>query len=492
MNLSSSPTTSVTRWVLPLLLAGLLANVVAWLTLGILPDEAYYWVWSERLQAGYFDHAPLIAWLIRPFTALFGANAPVIRLPSVLGWLVGVGLAFDLARRLYGPTAGWLAVLAWATLPIVQVGFHINTPDTPLVLFSWLTFYFAVRALADERPAWWYAAGASAGLCMLGKYPGLLVPVAVLGGLVFSAEGRRHLATRGPWLGAVLAAVIVSPMVIWNALHDWISFGFQFGHGVQARADAPLAMAGQFLAGQLAVALPWTWFAMAFAALPTRAHRTAGPAFWVLAAGFWLPLVVFGLAGLTAKSHPNWPVSAYVPGVVLLAGVLAHWIGRRAVVATIIGSVLFSYLLVNLIRFPHWVAALGVPLPPQRTQLSQAYGWEQVGEAVKARLTGREDCLVVGDRLQGTAMLALLIGDTRRVIVSNATRLNQFHLWQRENPPAVERLCLYVAQFEEDKAPPVTLHLPEQGNWRLDQVITHHNPDASVRKTALYVPVLSP
>src|SRR5690606_36310814 len=71
MNPPLPPTTSIARWVLPLVLVGLLANVVAWLTLGILPVEAYYWVWSERLQAGYFDHAPLIAWLIRPFTALF-------------------------------------------------------------------------------------------------------------------------------------------------------------------------------------------------------------------------------------------------------------------------------------------------------------------------------------------------------------------------------------------------------------------------------------
>lgn len=492
MNPPLPPTTSIARWVLPLVLVGLLANVVAWLTLGILPDEAYYWVWSERLQAGYFDHAPLIAWLIRPFTALFGDNALAIRLPSVLGWFVGAALAFDLARRLYGHAAGWLAVLAWTTLPIVQVGFHINTPDTPLVLFAWLTFYFAVRALTEARETWWLAAGASAGLCMLGKYPGLLVPVAVLMGLALSAPGRRQLATRWPWLGALLAAMIVLPMVIWNARHDWISFAFQFGHGVQAKVDAPLAMAGQFLAGQLAVALPWTWFAMAFAALPTRAHRAVGPAFWVLATGFWLPLLVFGLAGLTAKSHPNWPVTAYIPGVVLLAGFLARWAHRRVVVTAIIASVLFSCLLVNLIRFPHWIAALGVPLPPQRTQLSQAFGWEQVGEAVKARLAGRDDCLVLGDRLQGTAMLALLMGDARRVVVSNDTRLNQFHLWQREHSVPRERLCLYVAQFEDDETPPEELSLPEQGRWRLDQVLTHHNPDASVRRTALYVPAPSP
>src|SRR5215831_17500403 len=29
------------------------------------PDETYYWDWSRRLAAGYFDHPPAIAWLNR-------------------------------------------------------------------------------------------------------------------------------------------------------------------------------------------------------------------------------------------------------------------------------------------------------------------------------------------------------------------------------------------------------------------------------------------
>src|SRR6266498_4167697 len=27
-------------------------------------DEAYYWLWSLRPAGGYFDHPPLVAWLI--------------------------------------------------------------------------------------------------------------------------------------------------------------------------------------------------------------------------------------------------------------------------------------------------------------------------------------------------------------------------------------------------------------------------------------------
>ena len=31
---------------------------------GLTEDEAYYWTWAQRLDVGYFDHPPMIAWWI--------------------------------------------------------------------------------------------------------------------------------------------------------------------------------------------------------------------------------------------------------------------------------------------------------------------------------------------------------------------------------------------------------------------------------------------
>ena len=44
--------------------------LAAWLPL--VADEAYYWEWSRRLAGGYFDHPPVIAWLVAHGTAIFG------------------------------------------------------------------------------------------------------------------------------------------------------------------------------------------------------------------------------------------------------------------------------------------------------------------------------------------------------------------------------------------------------------------------------------
>src|SRR5690554_1089505 len=52
------------------------------------PDEAHYWVWSTRLQAGYFDNSPLVAFIIRFSTALFGQSEFGVRFPAALSFIL--------------------------------------------------------------------------------------------------------------------------------------------------------------------------------------------------------------------------------------------------------------------------------------------------------------------------------------------------------------------------------------------------------------------
>ena len=140
------------RWPLWLLGLALLSHLVSWFVIGPLQDEAYYWTWTQHLQLSYFDHPPMVAWMMVPFTALLGDQVWVLRLPMVLAWLVAAGLIHATARRLFASDrAGLYALLIWTSLPIVMGGFHIATPDTPLVLFTALTYFLYFRALNSGR-----------------------------------------------------------------------------------------------------------------------------------------------------------------------------------------------------------------------------------------------------------------------------------------------------------------------------------------------------
>ena len=60
--------------------------------LDLAPDEAHYWDWSRNLAWSYYSKGPLVAWLIRLSTELFGplclsltgSEMPAVRLPAVL------------------------------------------------------------------------------------------------------------------------------------------------------------------------------------------------------------------------------------------------------------------------------------------------------------------------------------------------------------------------------------------------------------------------
>ncbi|PKM44381.1 MAG: hypothetical protein CVV05_11580 [Gammaproteobacteria bacterium HGW-Gammaproteobacteria-1] len=498
-------------WLLLLLALTLAGNVLAWLGLGLLPDEAYYWVWSQRLELSYFDHPPLVAWLMRPFTDLFGDGAAVIRLPAVLSWLVGAVLAYDLARRAYGqPRAGGLAVLVWTTLPLVQAGFHIVTPDSALIIFTWCTYYLAWRAVEEHRPALWGLTGICAGLALLGKYPAVLILGGLFLALLMSRAGRRQLAGPWPWFGALLALVTFIPVLAWNWRHDWISFAFQLGHGVQRSVAAdPWTMLLMFVGGQMAVAMPWTFLAMAGASFGRGGPRAlSGYGRALFATGFWLPLLVFGAAGLTADSGPNWPETAYVPGTILLAGALNRWLypparargrARPLLLGLVVLAVLTGVLLVNLLRFPHWLQQVaGEDMTPKRTQLSQAYGWDQVDAELRRLLPEVEathprgaDCGIIVGNHASAGMVAWLLDAPQRVGVTMQARMSQYHLWARE-AAVPERLCLFIEKYDrEDRERddiPGRLSLPE-GEWRQLSVVEAKNPDLSLRWYVFYVPV---
>lgn len=504
LNLKDRFTAAFPYWLLLLIAVALAGNLLAAFAIGILPDEAYYWVWSQRPELSYFDHPPLIAWVESLTTLIFGNTLFAVRLPAMLSWLVGAVFAYRLAQGVFGGRAGAMALLVWSSLPIVQVGFHLATPDSTLIIFTWLAVWFAWRA-GNEGGAWlWLLTGLLAGLAMVGKYPGVLVVGSIFLALVTSHRGRVQLVSPWPWLAAVVALLAFSPVVIWNWQHDWLSFAFQFGHGVKSNISTDAwTLFLFFIGGQVFAAMPWTLFAMVYFSLSQFRNRKEGDEYSLalLAWGFWLPLIVFGLAGLTSKSGPNWPESAYVTGTVILAGGLNSWLSpaARALKGKIfLVSVLFLFgvVLVNFLRFPHWIQYLaGEGFTAKRTQLSQSYGWDKLRPELEKLLNdSAANCRILVDNQARAGMVAWLLKEPLRVTTTVGTRFSQYDVW-REEEGATADYCLYIDQydneFDERSDIPHEIELHE-GKFELVKVVTADNPDLSLRWFSVYKPAGSP
>ncbi|WP_375761460.1 ArnT family glycosyltransferase [Corallococcus exercitus] len=284
-------------------------------------DETYYWQWARHLAWGYFDHPPMVAWLI----AALGIRGTALL--CGLGTGVAVwGLALDVYRS---RDAAWRAVALWSAVPVGILSGVWATPDSPMLLFWALGLW----ALYREK---WVLAGLTCGLALLSKYPSVLLGLAFM---VAALRARRLPA--GAWLTAGLGLLCFLPVVLWNASHDWVGFKFQLNHGLGGSGG--WATFGEYVAGQFAMGGPVLFpLALVYAVRGPREQ-------FLLRMAAVIPLLFFGYAAAKTRGEANWPAAAYVAACIGVAGMrpvwqrAATWSGM-AVVLAVTSHLLFPVL----------------------------------------------------------------------------------------------------------------------------------------------------
>jgi len=287
----------------------------------LFPQEAYYWTWSRQLDWSYFDHPPLASYSIALTTALAGQTVFGIKLAAVawsVGWnVLWARLVLDMfgSRRL---AFYCVAVLNLCLLyQVMGVGI---APDGPL-LFGWVGTVWALwRVSSTGRAAWWFVAGLFAGVAMLGKYSAVLLLPVVLLYLLFSPTQRHWLRKPQPYLAMLIALLIFTPVILWNADHGWASFAFQGSKRVGAMDRFKPHFALVLLGTQLLLVTPYL-LGLSLSSLMRGAKGwwagTLDDRTRLLLLSAAVPLVLFTLVSLRSHAKPNWLAPAYWSLIIL-------------------------------------------------------------------------------------------------------------------------------------------------------------------------------
>ena len=289
---------------------------------GLLPltaDEAYYWLWSKHLDAGYMDHPPAIAWLIKAGTLLFGDTPFGIRAAGIILSGLATVLVWESARTLLKSDVGtksearaFMAALLFNLTLMTSVEMLAATPDMPSVATA-AAFLFCLVKLQDSgNGKWWLAAGVAAGLGLLSKYSALFLIAGAFLWLVLSPPARRWLKTPWPWSGAALTLLVFAPNLVWQSQHHWDTFVFQFsrvaGHQWTARYIF------EFLGAQIGLASPFIFILGVIGlAQVRRDHVLFLPAMLL-----WPAIGYFFVHALHDRVQGNWPCFLY-PAFTILA-----------------------------------------------------------------------------------------------------------------------------------------------------------------------------
>jgi hypothetical protein len=317
---ASSSWLDQTGWFWSLLLLVTAWKVYAASHLGLIFDECYYWEWSLHPQLGYFDHPPMTAWLIASGHALFGHTSLAVRFWALVsGVLLALGGRF-LAKEMFGMETGNRAGIFLLLAPIFAGNSLLMTPDTFLIPAWIFAVIFAWKGSRPHAsPLWWVAAGAVAGIGLLSKYTMVLYFAALLL-LCLLSPGRRWRLLGGISIASFIALICFAPVIYWNSRHDWISFANQIRHGFhnEHRTLINFQNLADYSAFLIVLVSPLLGlFCFRSAATHLRDER-----FRFLAIFYWTVVLFFGFSAAKAHIEANWPMTAFVTGLIMVA---ADW-----------------------------------------------------------------------------------------------------------------------------------------------------------------------
>jgi dolichol-phosphate mannosyltransferase len=428
----------------------------------LLPEETYYWNYSRHLDIGYLDHPPLVAWLIKLGTAVFGQSQFGVRIGALFCGVVTSIFTYRLARNLFGEASALAALVLAQVLPFFFLSGLLMTPDAGLTAAWAASLYYLERALVAGRSSAWWRVGISMGIGVISKYSiGLLAPV-ILAFMLKDGQSRQWWRRREPYVAALLALAIFSPVIVWNAQHDWASFAFQTSRRL---AEAPRFALHKLIASALVLITPTGVLAVAVSFMgapltdvPEEAEAARRRLFTSIA--ILVPLAVFAIFSLRHEVKLDWtgaPWTAALPimGSGMVAAV-AGVNGIRAWVRTAWPPTLVAVLLIFGAGL-HYLA-LGLPGVGygKHTELIPV-GWRQLSlrisdaaERVRAE-TGREPLLVGMDRYAIASELAFY---TNPALETSSSHLfgGMGLMYERWTPPERQegRTLLLVAWDPKD------------------------------------------
>ena len=473
-------------WLAALTLARLC--IVGFVGLG--DAEAYYWTWSRHLDLSYYDHPPMVSWMIAATTALGGDSPFFVRLGPVLLFAGTTFFVWKLACEVSGSRrAGLVALLMFQLTPAFAIGGQGANPDVPLGFFWSLSMWVLWRATTADRRALAWPAGLLLGLAFLSKYFALLFAVAAF--LWLLRREHRHWFRRPELYAAMLLALgLAAPVILWNVQHDWPSVRYHLVNRHSAAAVS-FQQIGLFLGGQGLYYSPLLWGGYLFAlwvackrglrgvagAVAPPALSASAPdrrrAFAFLATLSLPPLVFFTLIGCwTPQAEPHWTAMGYLPLVIAAAMVFEEkWPrgtkpSRRFRNYVYVAAGLPAVLLVG--AHLHLLSSWFVPLIPERDRprdlMAETTGWPQVGERTREvaakmeRLSGRAP-LLVHYHYTKCSQLWFAVGGQLPLVCLN-DRVDQFDFWQDERT-LLGRDMLYVTDSVYKRRPETV--------WRFDR-----------------------
>ena len=420
--------------------------------LDISPDEAHYWEWSRRLDLSYYTKGPAIAYFIAFTTWLMGDTVFGIRFFAPIFLALSSIFLYKLTKELFPDihndnkracSAGFLLQIT----PLFATYGVIMTIDSVFIFFWTVSLYLFWKAINSNEFkenthhsslithhgfSYWLLLGFSVGLGLLTKYTMAFFYLCAFFFIIFSKQQRFWFKKKEPYLAFALSMLVFSPVIVWNAAHEWVTLKHTAGQAHIAEGfKISFKYFFEFVGSQIGVITPLLFFLVIYGALKNRSSLFTSQVlrflFW-----FWTPVFGFFLfKSLQGKVQANWAMPAYLTAFIASTDFfLKKDVFRKGKKILLITALLIAFFMTSISHYPE---LLNIPVKMDPT--SRLRGWKELGvksdEVYKSMKSGGDrNVFIFSDKYQVSSELAFYMTDKPKTYCVNlGRRMNQYDIW---------------------------------------------------------------
>ncbi|MEX0312629.1 MAG: ArnT family glycosyltransferase, partial [Allomuricauda sp.] len=293
-------------------------------------DEAYYWYYAQTLDWGYFDHPPMVAFLIKLSSLFFEGELGVRFMSCVLS----IGTYVFLWLLIENPKKNDYVIhffLLLFSMTLMNAYGFLTLPDTPLLFFTALFLWLYKCFL--KNPTIWISLflGVVMAALMYSKYHAVLVILFVF------LSNFKLIGNRKAWLAVAVALICYIPHFLWLYQHDFISIKYHlFERPNQAYSFEKFTLG--YLINLVAIfGLLFYWVYLAL--LKTKKSDTFTRALKYLTYGV---LLFFFISSFNRRVQTQWIIVISIPMAVLAFNYLLEngqsrkWMYRMGIASLVI------------------------------------------------------------------------------------------------------------------------------------------------------------
>ncbi len=293
-------------------------------------DEAYYWHYAQDMAWGYFDHPPMVAFLIKISSFFFDGELGVRFMSCILsiGSIIILWLLIDNPKK----RKHILPFFTFAfSLTLLNAYGFFTLPDTPLVFFTCVFLLVYKHFIKNPNYNKSILLGVIIAALMYSKYHAFLV-------IFFIILSNLKLAlNKYAWIAVGIALVCYTPHFIWLYEHDFVSIKYHLYERPNGAYNFEKYTVGFFinLVAILGFTFPWVYKAL----YKTKATDLFTKALLYLTYGF---IIFFFISSFNRRIQTQWVIIISIPLFILAYNYMLtnknalKWIYRTAIINTIV------------------------------------------------------------------------------------------------------------------------------------------------------------